>query len=163
VFVLTIDKKLASTSNKLAQRREELGLTLEQVGEIVGVGKSTVRKWEKGDIKNMRRDKIPLLAKALRVPIEFIMGIESNPNLSSPSTSNNTLPSLTTKDERSIQKRLESVLNDLMPGNGALAFYDGEEPMSEEDKELLRISLENTMRLAKQMAKQKYTPKKYRK
>lgn len=160
---MTIDKKLASTSNKLAQRREELGLTLEQVGEIVGVGKSTVRKWEKGDIKNMRRDKIPLLAKALRVPIEFIMGIESNPNLSSPSTSNNTLPSLTTKDERSIQKRLESVLNDLMPGNGALAFYDGEEPMSEEDKELLRISLENTMRLAKQMAKQKYTPKKYRK
>lgn len=159
---MTIDKKLASTSNKLAQRREELGLTLEQVGEIVGVGKSTVRKWEKGDIKNMRRDKIPLLAKALQVPIEFIMGIESNPNLSS-STSNNALPTLTTKDERSIQKRLESVLNDLMPGNGALAFYDGEEPMSEEDKELLRISLENTMRLAKQMAKQKYTPKKYRK
>lgn len=158
---MTIDKKLASTSNKLAQRREELGLTLEQVGEIVGVGKSTVRKWEKGDIKNMRRDKIPLLAKALRVPIEFIMGIESNSNLSS-SASNNTLPSLTAKDERSIQKRLESVLNDLMPGNSALAFYDGEEPMSEEDKELLRISLENTMRLAKQMAKQKFTPKKYR-
>lgn len=79
---MTIDKKLASTSNKLANRREELGLTLEQVGEIVGVEKSTVRKWEKGDIKNMRRDKIPLLAKALQVPIEFIMGVEKSTSLS---------------------------------------------------------------------------------
>lgn len=42
-----------------------------------------------------------------------------------------------------------------MPGYGALAFYDGEEPMSEEDKELLRISLKNTMRLAKQNSHQK--------
>lgn len=31
--------------DKIKQRREELGLTLEEVGNIVGVGKSTVRKW----------------------------------------------------------------------------------------------------------------------
>nr|NSL49308.1 transcriptional regulator [Dendrosporobacter quercicolus DSM 1736] len=67
------------------------------------------------------------------------------------------------KDERSIKKRLESILTDLTPGNSGLAYYDGDEPMSDEDKELLRISLENTIRLAKQMAKQKFTPKKYRK
>ena len=30
--------------DKIKQRREELGLTLEEVGNIVGVGKSTVRK-----------------------------------------------------------------------------------------------------------------------
>lgn len=156
---MTIDKKLAFTSNKLAQRREELGLTLEQVGEIVGVGKSTVRKWENGDIKNMRRDKIPLLANALQVPIEFIMGIEPN----SKSSDKPTLPTLTPKDERSIQKRIQAILDDLAPSNSAMAYFDDEEPMSDEDRELLRISLENTMRLAKQMAKQKFTPKKYRK
>lgn len=162
---MTIDSKLENTSNKLAKRREELGLTLEQVGKIVGVGKSTVRKWETGNIKNMRRDKIPLLANALQVPIEFIMGCDTNEQTSSQLQvkNSNALPPLTSKDERSIQKRLESVLNDLMPGNSAIAYYDGEEPMSDEDKELLRISLENTMRLAKQMAKQKFTPKKYRK
>jgi hypothetical protein len=35
--------------------------------------------------------------------------------------------------------------------------------LDNESKELLRISLENSMRLAKQMAKKKFTPKKYRK
>ena len=61
--------------NHLRQRRKELRLTLEQVGDIVGVGKSTVRKWETGDIENMRRDKIALLAKALKTTPLFIMGI----------------------------------------------------------------------------------------
>lgn len=51
--------------NLINKRRLELGLTLEEVGNIVGVGKSTVRKWETGMIKNMGRDKIALLAKAL--------------------------------------------------------------------------------------------------
>lgn len=34
---------------------------------MVGVGKSTVRKWEHGMIENMRRDKISLLASALKI------------------------------------------------------------------------------------------------
>lgn len=75
----------------------------------------------------------------------------------------NTLPTLTTRDERSIQKRIQAILDDLAPSNSAMAYFDGDEPMTDEDRELLRISLENTMRLAKQMAKQKFTPKKYRK
>lgn len=57
------------------QRRTELKLTLEQVGRAVGVGKSTVKKWEDGYISNMRRDKIALLAKVLKMnPVSFITG-----------------------------------------------------------------------------------------
>ena len=56
-------------------RRQELGLTLEEVGNYVGVGKSTVRKWEHGDIENMKRDKIALLSKILKLsPLTFITG-----------------------------------------------------------------------------------------
>lgn len=56
-------------------RRQELGLTLEEVGDYVGVGKSTVRKWENGDIENMKRDKIALLSKILKLsPLTFITG-----------------------------------------------------------------------------------------
>lgn len=62
------------TNEKLKLRRKELGLTLEDVAKTVGVGKSTVRKWETGDIANMKRDKIALLAKALKVSPAFIMG-----------------------------------------------------------------------------------------
>ncbi|MGX5377614.1 LexA family transcriptional regulator [Ligilactobacillus sp. LYQ135] len=57
----------------IRDRRLELHLTLEEVGEKVGVGKSTVRKWEAGAIKNMGRDKIVALAKALKMsPLEII-------------------------------------------------------------------------------------------
>lgn len=62
---------------KLKERRLELGLTLEDVGNIVGVGKSTVRKWETGFIENMKRDKIALLAKALKTTPLFIMGLDN--------------------------------------------------------------------------------------
>ena len=56
-------------------RRTALGLTLEEVGNAVGVGKSTVKKWEDGYISNMKRDKIALLADVLQVsPVTFITG-----------------------------------------------------------------------------------------
>ena len=45
--------------NRLYERRKELGLTLEDVGNIVGVTKSTVKKWESGYIENMRRENRP--------------------------------------------------------------------------------------------------------
>lgn len=61
-------------SKKIKQLRLENGMTLEEVANIVGVGKSTVRKWETGMIANMGRDKIPLLAKALRTTPAHLMG-----------------------------------------------------------------------------------------
>lgn len=64
--------------DKIKQRRLELDLTLEEVGNIVGVSKSTVMKWETGYIENMKRDKIVLLAKALKVSPLWIMGLEEN-------------------------------------------------------------------------------------
>jgi repressor LexA len=65
-------------SEGMAQRirdlRREKKLTLEQVADVVGVGKSTVRKWETGMIANMKRDKIALLAKALGTTPAYLMG-----------------------------------------------------------------------------------------
>ena len=57
----------------IKQKRTELGYSLEQLGQFVGVAKSTVKKWEDGNISNMGRDKIAKLAKMLNVsPLEFI-------------------------------------------------------------------------------------------
>ena len=56
-------------------RRKALNLTLEDVGKYVGVGKSTVKKWESGFIANMRQDKIVLLAEVLQInPVSLITG-----------------------------------------------------------------------------------------
>lgn len=52
---------------EIKRLRTERGMTLEQLGNQCGVGKSTVRKWENGMIKDMRRDKIEKLANALGV------------------------------------------------------------------------------------------------
>ena len=57
----------------IKSRRLALGLTLEEVGQHVGVGKSTVRKWETGAISNMRRDKIAKLAEILEVDPVYII------------------------------------------------------------------------------------------
>lgn len=60
----------------IRKRREELSLTYEQLGNLIGVGKSTVRKWETGMIENMRRDNIVSLAKALNISPSILMGLE---------------------------------------------------------------------------------------
>ncbi len=66
---------------KIKALRIEKGMTLEEVGQKVGVGKSTVRKWESGDIKNMRRDKIANLAFALGVSPAYLMGWTDDPSI----------------------------------------------------------------------------------
>lgn len=68
-----------SLGDKIKKRRLELGLTLEDIGKLVGVAKGTVHKWETGNIENMRKDKISLLAKALRVHPLWIIEEDDNP------------------------------------------------------------------------------------
>ena len=62
----------------ISTRRKELRLTLEEVAHIVGVSKSTVKKWESGFIANMRRDKIPLIAKALQISPSALIEEDGN-------------------------------------------------------------------------------------
>lgn len=64
---------MCEIANKIKNRRLELGLTLEDVAQAVGVGRSTVQRWESGLIQNMKRDKIAALAKVLQMdPVEFV-------------------------------------------------------------------------------------------
>jgi len=59
---------------RISKLRVEQNMTLEELGNKVGVGKSTVKKWESGAIENMRRDKIGKLAAALNVSPAELMG-----------------------------------------------------------------------------------------
>lgn len=64
------------TEFNLKKRREALNLSQEFVADSIGVTKATVSKWEKGDIANMKRDKIALLAKVLKINPLTILGLE---------------------------------------------------------------------------------------
>lgn len=70
-------------------------------------------------------------------------------------------PTLTKKDERDIERRLSAMIEDL---NGPIdsLMFDGE-PIDEETRQLLEVSLRNQLEISKRIAKQKFTPKKYRK
>lgn len=74
-------------SRRIKELRKKRGLTLEQVATVVGVGKSTVRKWETGMIANMRRDKIADLARALGTTPAYLMGWKEEPTETAPSPS----------------------------------------------------------------------------
>ena len=67
--------------DKIRMRREELNLTLDDVAKAVGVSTPTVLRWESGEIKNVRRDKIEKIAAALRVSPSYLMGWEERPKI----------------------------------------------------------------------------------
>lgn len=63
----------------LKNRRIDLGLTLKEIADAVGVSEATVSRWESGEIANMKRDKIAALAKVLSISPAAIMGWEETP------------------------------------------------------------------------------------
>lgn len=66
-----------TTHEKIKRLRETREMTLEYVGNAVGVGKSTVRKWETGMIDNMRRDKIEKLSELFCVDTDYLIKDQS--------------------------------------------------------------------------------------
>lgn len=67
---------MSSLSSILKQRRKELGLTLLQIAEAVGVTEATVQRWESGNIKTARHEKLTALAEVLKVNPASFMGWE---------------------------------------------------------------------------------------
>ena len=54
-------------------RRIELGLTMKELADKVGVSEGIISRWESGEIKNMRRDAVANLAKALLINPKVLM------------------------------------------------------------------------------------------
>ena len=78
-----------TTGDKIHYLRTKLGLTLQELGDKVGVDASTVRKWETGYIKSLRTDKMQKLAAALDTSVDYLMGwTENNVNVGSVGTNN---------------------------------------------------------------------------
>lgn len=78
-----------SMGDRIHYLRTSLGLTLQELGDKVGVQASTVRKWETGYIKTLRTDKIQNLAEALDTSVDYLMGWTDNSiNINSVGTNN---------------------------------------------------------------------------
>jgi len=64
----------------IKNRRIELGLTMKEVADKVGVNEGTISRWESGNIRNMRRDKLVSLAQALATTPDYLMGWVDTPD-----------------------------------------------------------------------------------
>ena len=62
--------------DKIKELRTQAGLTMRQLADAVNVSEATISRWESGNIPNMRRDKIAILAKALHTTPAYLMGWE---------------------------------------------------------------------------------------
>jgi transcriptional regulator with XRE-family HTH domain len=67
-------------SSVLKNRRDQLGLTLKQIADYMGVAEATVQRWESGNIKSVRYERIVALAECLRVSPSELMGWEGSDN-----------------------------------------------------------------------------------
>ena len=69
-----------NTSNIIHNKRVELGLTLKDVADYVGVSEGTVSRWESGDIANMKRSRINRLAEVLEISPLVLLGRDDIPS-----------------------------------------------------------------------------------
>lgn len=151
------------------QERLEDGLLMRKMtpadlSKATQIGEGAISQYRKGAYKASQRN-LEKIAKALHVSIPWLMGVTDDPAPSATpagaSPDAGASPPLTEKDKRDIARQLDAMLGQLDAPEGALMF-DGE-PLDDETRELLRISLQNQLELTKKLAKAKFTPKKYRK
>ncbi len=126
----------------------EKGVKPGRAADEIGISRATVTNWKKNGYS-------PRETVMRKVADYFDVSVDSL--LNTPETQK--APTLNKKDERDIARRLEETLN-LLESSDALMF-DGE-PLDQESMDLLKTSLQNQYTLAKQIAKKKFTPKKYR-
>ena len=62
----------------IKKRRKELGLTLKDVADKLGVSESLISRYESNDVKNMGIDKLIPLAEVLKTTPVYLMGLENN-------------------------------------------------------------------------------------
>lgn len=67
-----------NTGDRIKECRIKLGLTQEDLGELVGVSKSTISKYESGKIENLKVETINKLIELFKVTPEWIMCWEEN-------------------------------------------------------------------------------------
>lgn len=136
--------------DRVKKLSEERGENIKIVAQKLGFSENAIYKWQTQSPKTENLEKV---ADYFDVGTDYLLG----------RTDKKRYYDLTEKDESDIQRELKKIINGEDVDN-AFAAFDGRilDELNEEDRELLIASWENTLRLTKRMAKQKFTPNKYR-
>lgn len=134
----------------LMKLRKANNLTQEELAKKLGVARTTYSSYE----QNRRMPDIDVqnkIADLFEVSLDYLHGRTDKKNYWE----------LTGKDERSIQRDLQKMIDDLS-NSDAFAYSKEDGEMDENTRQLLIMSLENSLRIAKEESKKRFTPKKYR-
>lgn len=131
-------------SQRLKTLRKERQKTQQDMADFLNIQRSTYGEYERGRIMPPY-DKIKKLADYLGVSIEYLMG-----------TSN-----FKTNEEKygaqesnfDVSKEIKLILDQLQNGQKSLMFYG--KVLDDESRELLKVSLENSIQMALLLSKKK--------
>ncbi|UHL92585.1 helix-turn-helix domain-containing protein [Ligilactobacillus salivarius] len=118
-------------------------ISIRELEKQLGFSNGTIRNW----INSTNSQSLEKVANYFNVSTDYLLGRSEKKHYYD----------LTEKDEKDIGIQVDKILNDM---TGDVSFYG--EPMTKEDKEKLRASLEVAVRVSMIEAKKKFTPKKYR-
>ena len=138
---------MQSTYERIKLLAEKQKISIRKVEEDLGFGNGTLNRWRKN---TPGADKLSKVADYFGVTTDYLLGRTETPQF-------------TSKDERDIQKKLTEMINGLSDDSSLAYLNNGGTEIDEEDAELIRSALERTLRRSKLLAKEEFTPKKYRK
>lgn len=146
-----------SLGNHIQQLRLEKKYSQRKLALLADVSNTTISRIE-SDSVTPDMETLSKIANALKVDIGSLISYVD----SSDSNIDNVkfTPKLTQKDEKDIGKKLEEILAS-MNTDDDLMLYNND--LDDETRELLIASIERTLRQAKLIAKEKFTPNKYKK
>jgi len=141
-----------TTGEKIRQLRKDNKITQTELGKILNVEKSTISMYENNNTQPPSQT-LALIAKYFNVTTDYLLGNETPAKFK---------PQLSEKDKKDIAKQVKDMLDGLDADNPISFQLDGNE-IDDDTRELLRQSLQNALEFARLKAKEKFTPKKYRK
>ncbi len=125
--------------------RKEKRMTQQELADTLHVSQQTVGAWETGRAVP-GADTLNELADFFGVTADYLLGRTPTPEF-------------TAKEEKDIQSVLKNTINGLSNEAGLSFLKNGGEELDEESAELLKDSLERTLRRAQLLAKEGFTSK----
>lgn len=68
-----------TAGGRIKRLRKELGLSADELGAMIGKDRSTIYRYERGDIESATIDVVPRLARALETTPQYILGWDKKP------------------------------------------------------------------------------------
>lgn len=63
-----------TTGDRIKARRKEIDMTADKLAEIIGVSRSTIFRYENGDIEKLPIENLVPIAEALNTTLTYLMG-----------------------------------------------------------------------------------------